>query len=177
VRHNVTDYQSKNHGLVSGEALNVQNMMASASGTAENPGKNVAQKAGLNRVIGQQGFGETFRQFEYKCLWNGGLFLQVPAAGSSQRCFKCKHEVPENRLTQAVFRCVKCGYEANADFNAADNLSEAGLEQARKEKLLSTDGRTVAARGGDVAGAPEETRTTVAKAWRKTPPKTVAANT
>ncbi|MEI6785524.1 MAG: transposase [Verrucomicrobiota bacterium] len=64
-RHKTTDHRSKNHALVFGAALAVRNMMASACGTAAAPGTQVAQKRGLNRVLGYEGFGETFRQLEY----------------------------------------------------------------------------------------------------------------
>jgi transposase len=48
--------------------------------------------------------------------------VQVPAAYTSLRCFECKHVSNENRKSQAVFCCVKCGHEANADVNAAKNI-------------------------------------------------------
>ncbi len=32
----------------------------------------------------------------------------------------------ENRKNQAVFKCVACGYEADADVNAAKNIIAAG---------------------------------------------------
>ena len=43
-------------------------MSKSAAGTAENPGKNVAQKSGLNKAILDQGWGEFRRQLDYKLL-------------------------------------------------------------------------------------------------------------
>ncbi|MCL5953468.1 MAG: transposase, partial [Nitrospirae bacterium] len=33
---------------------------------------------------------------------------------------------PENRTTQALFRCVSCGHAENADLNAARNILRAG---------------------------------------------------
>ena len=33
----------------------------------------------------------------------------------------------ENRMSQAVFKCVACGCEADADINAAQNILAAGL--------------------------------------------------
>lgn len=32
----------------------------------------------------------------------------------------------DNRKTQANFKCVKCGYENNADENASVNIAQAG---------------------------------------------------
>ena len=48
------------------ENLKVKNMVASAKGTVENPGRNVRQKAGLNRVILDTDFGEARRNLEYR---------------------------------------------------------------------------------------------------------------
>ena len=58
---------------------------------------------------------------------NGGRLVVVPAAYTSQICHKCGHVAKENRDSQAVFRCVKCGYEANADVNAAENILSRAL--------------------------------------------------
>ena len=66
---------------------------------------------------------------------NGGKLVIVPAAYTSQACHQCGHVAKENRDSQAVFHCVECGYEANADVNAAMNilgraLSETGGDTA-----------------------------------------------
>ena len=53
---------------------------------------------------------------------NGGRLVIVPAAYTSQTCHKCGHVAKENRESQAIFKCVECGYEANADVNAAMNI-------------------------------------------------------
>ena len=53
---------------------------------------------------------------------NGGRLAIVPAAYTSQTCHQCGHVAKENRDSQAVFRCVECGYQANADVNAAKNI-------------------------------------------------------
>ena len=44
----------RDYDLVAIEDLRVKNMVRSAKGTVEEPGKNVAQKAGLNRSIQSQ---------------------------------------------------------------------------------------------------------------------------
>jgi len=46
----------------------------------------------------------------------------VPAAYTSQRCSDCDHTAKENRVSQYKFKCIECGYQANADFNAAKNI-------------------------------------------------------
>ncbi|WP_437114307.1 RNA-guided endonuclease InsQ/TnpB family protein [Streptomyces canus] len=52
--------------LVRFEKLNIKNMTASAKGTAEQPGKKVRQKAGLNRAILAQGWGLLRQRTEHK---------------------------------------------------------------------------------------------------------------
>jgi putative transposase len=170
-----TTKRAKNQGLIAVEDLSVQDMMGSASGTLAAPGKQVAQKRGLNRSLGRQGFGITFSQLEYKQGWQGHLFIKVPPAGTSQTCSKCKHKAPENRLSQEKFKCVKCGYEANADDNAADNIKDLGLEQARVRHLLSADGLSVVARGRLSELMETRTKTKTPKRWRKSRKRGIGA--
>jgi len=87
--HKATTQISKNHAMVCIEDLQVRNMSKSASGTLEAPGRKVAQKKGLNKAILDQGWGEFRRQLEYKTRWNGGEFVAVPAAYTSQTCPCC----------------------------------------------------------------------------------------
>lgn len=42
---------------------------------------------------------------------------------TSQRCCKCGYIDSGNRKEQAKFKCLKCGFEANADWNASQNIS------------------------------------------------------
>ena len=60
---------------------------------------------------------------------NGGNLVIVPAAYTSQTCHQCGHVARENRESQAAFHCVECGYEANADVNAAKNILGRALTQ------------------------------------------------
>ncbi|PWC40145.1 RNA-guided endonuclease TnpB family protein [Azospirillum sp. TSO35-2] len=49
--HQTTARLARDHKVIVTEALTVKNMTATAKGTEETPGKNVKQKAGLNRAI------------------------------------------------------------------------------------------------------------------------------
>lgn len=124
--HKVTSEISKNHAMIVIEDLKVSNMSKSAKGTAEQHGRNVKAKSGLNRSILDQGWYEMRRQLEYKQLWRGGQVLAVPPAYTSQRCACCGHTAKENRLSQSKFVCQACGYTANADVNGARNILAAG---------------------------------------------------
>ena len=126
--HKTSTAISKNHAIVFIEDLRIKNMTKSASGTIEEPRINVAQKRGLNRSILDQGWGMFGEQLAYKCDWNGGLFVRVNPRNSSRECSECHFVDKENRKTQALFVCVNCGFEKNADFNAANIIEYRGLE-------------------------------------------------
>jgi putative transposase len=124
--HKASTTISKNHAMVCIEELKIANMSKSAAGTKNQPGKNVKAKAGLNRSILDQGWYEFRRQLEYKQAWLGGLVVAVPPQHTSQRCSCCGYVDPASRRTQKRFMCTACGYEANADLNAARNILAAG---------------------------------------------------
>jgi putative transposase len=124
--HKTSTTISQNHALVCIEDLQVRNMSKSSKGNSEEHGKRVKQKSGLNRSILDQGWGEFRRLLEYKVLWNGGLLLAVPPHNTSRTCPCCGHIAKENRITQAAFLCVDCGYENNADVVGAINVLARG---------------------------------------------------
>ena len=95
--HKTSTAISQNHAVVS----------ASAAGTIQQPGRNVKAKAGLNRAILDQGWGEFRRQLAYKLAWRGAELIPVPPQYTSETCPNCGHVCAENRKTQAVFRCVR----------------------------------------------------------------------
>ncbi|KKK96673.1 hypothetical protein LCGC14_2660410, partial [marine sediment metagenome] len=117
---------SKTHAIVCVENLDIDNMTESASGTVENPGKNVARKSGLNKSILDQGWGMFGGMLKYKSVWLGGQLIPVPPAWTSQTCPECEYCSEENRKTQAEFICQRCGYENNADHVGAINVERAG---------------------------------------------------
>ena len=124
--HKITTILSKSHAMIVVEDLKVSNMSKSASGSMEKKGRNVKVKSGLNKSILDQGWGMALDMLEYKQHWLGGLLIKVNPRFTSQTCFECQHVAKENRQTQSRFECVKCGYIANADFNAARNILAAG---------------------------------------------------
>lgn len=124
--HKASTAIAKSHGMVVLEDLRVSNMSASASGSVEEPGKNVRAKSGLNKAILDQGWFEFRRQLEYKQKWRGGKVVTIPPHNTSRTCPICGHISAENRKTQARFSCEKCHHTANADHVAAINILAAG---------------------------------------------------
>lgn len=118
---------TRRHGLVAVEALKTKNMTRSAKGTVEAPGINVRQKAGLNRAILDKGWGGFLLALKNAARYTGTGIVEVDPAYTSQTCNSCGHVARDSRESQAQFRCVACGHEANADVNAAKNILGAGL--------------------------------------------------
>ena len=102
------------------EDLQIKNMTRLARGTQENPGRNVGQKAGLNRGILGSGWGLLVSRLEDKAP---GRVEKIRPAFTSQRCSACGHVDRDSRESQAVFRCTACGYACHADVNAARNIA------------------------------------------------------
>ncbi len=124
--HKVTTTLSKNHAMIVVEDLKVANMSKSAKGSIEKKGKNVKAKSGLNKSILDQGWSMLVDLLEYKQQWRGGLLVKVDPKYTSQTCSSCGHIAKENRLTQAKFSCVECGFSENADINASRNILAVG---------------------------------------------------
>ena len=126
--HQVSTLLVKNHDVIVIEDLKVRNMSKSAKGSIANPGTKVKAKSGLNRSILNEAWHKFFTYLEYKLKLKGGILIKVNPKHTSQTCIKCGHISKDNRKEQEIFKCIKCGYEANADHNAAQNiLRRAGL--------------------------------------------------
>ena len=79
----------------------------------------------LDRAILDQGWGAFRSLLAYKLAERGGKLVLVDPKYTSQRCSECGHTCPENRPSQAVFACVRCGLRLHADHNAARNILRA----------------------------------------------------
>ena len=110
------------------EALDIIGMTRSAKGTAQRPGRNVRAKAGLNRGILRSGWGLMVRRLEDKAP---GRVERIHPAFTSQRCSACGHIAAGSRESQALYRCVACGFACNADVNAAINIAAGHAVTAR----------------------------------------------
>lgn len=115
------------HSVVVLEDLRTKNMTASAKGTQAEPGRNVRQKAGLNRAILDKGWHRMERAIRNAARSTGTEVVLVNPAYTSQTCNRCGCVDAKNRKSQAVFVCTSCGHRDHADVNAAKNiLSAAG---------------------------------------------------
>ena len=128
---------AREYDLIRVEDLRITNMTRSAKGTVDEPGKNVAAKAGLNKAILDKAWGLTVRRLEQKAP---GRVEKVDPAYTSQRCSECGHVDKNSRESQALFCCTSCGVSLNADVNAARNI-------AAGRSIRPAAGHAVAARG------------------------------
>jgi len=94
-------------------------MTRSARGTIEDPGRNVTQKAGLNREILSTAPTAFLSMLRYKAAEAGIAFVKVPTrtVKPSQRCSGC-WSVRKKTLSDRQHVCA-CGTVLNRDRNAA----------------------------------------------------------
>ena len=76
-----------------------------------------------NRILANWSYYELQQMIEYKADRVGIKVRYVNPAYTSQTCCMCHHVSQENRKTQDSFKCEKCGFELNADHNAAINIA------------------------------------------------------
>ena len=102
------------------EKLSIKNMTGSAAGTVDEPGKNVAQKSGLNREILDTAPAALLQKIAYKVPETGGLFMEAPTRKlkPSQTCPACG-TVTKKLLAQRWHCCHACGHEEDRDSAAA----------------------------------------------------------
>ena len=128
--HRITTELVRRFGLLAVENLGIRNMTASATGTLENPGTNVRQKAGLNRSIIEQTWGLLRSQLAYKAEWAGREMVVVDPKLTSQKCSDCGVVSAEHRQRKR-YNCAECGMMEDADVNAAKNILHSALAGRR----------------------------------------------
>lgn len=119
--------------LIAREELAIPNMLRSARGSVERPGRNVAAKCALNREIADQGWAMFLRFLADKAEEAGRRVVKVHPGGTSRTCAACGVEHARSR-SDACFRCVACGYADDADVNAAKVILARALEASGEKR-------------------------------------------
>jgi len=78
----------------------------------------------MNRALRASQLGYARDKLKFKLDERGIRYRSVQPAYSSQQCSVCGFTISMNRRSQAKFHCLWCGFEANADENAASNIAE-----------------------------------------------------
>lgn len=82
------------------------------------------KKDGLDeKVLRNWSYYKLQEQIKYKADKYGIVVRKIDPSYTSQRCSCCGYTDKENRKTQKEFKCLKCGYSVNADYNAARNIA------------------------------------------------------
>jgi len=87
------------------------------------PRRGEKRKRKLNRKLTYWLKGKIEEQLRYKAFEHGILVKSVSPAWTSKSCNQCG-ELGERFSHQSLFRCLCCGYSANADFNASANFHQ-----------------------------------------------------
>lgn len=131
--HKTTARLVRGHDLVAIEDLNVSGMTVSARGTVDTPGKQVRQKAGLNRSVLDAALGEFRRLLEYKAHRAGRTVAVVDRwFPSSKTCSECGYLLDKLSLGTRWWTCPACRTRHDRDVNAAKNILAAGRVAARE---------------------------------------------
>ncbi len=116
------------YDLIVVEDLKIKNMVRRAKPrpNPDKPGQFLANgqgaKSGLNRSIHDAGWGAFVNILKTKAEEAGRRVIDVDPRHSSDRCEACGRQATNNRISQAVLRCQKCGHEVHADEHAARSI-------------------------------------------------------
>ena len=139
VQHKVSRKLVEENDIIAIEKLNLASMSKKAKAKVDpnNPGEflpngQTAKKA-LNRKLRLSALTQFGEFVKYKARLSGGQVIEVDPRNTSRRCSSCGHVAQENRESQAVFLCKKCGHSDNADHNAAINIVDRALRDHQEE--------------------------------------------
>lgn len=79
-------------------------------------------------------FRKLYEYVVYKAEAVGVSVRKIESSYTSTRCAECGFTAEQNRRSRTHFHCLKCGTEANADYNAAKNV---GLRYVRRGRQSS----------------------------------------
>jgi len=119
-QHKLSATLARRCAIFASEKLSIKNMTSSAAGTVEEPGKNVRQKAALNREILDTAAAALLQKIAYKVVETGGQYLEAPTRKlkPSQTCPACGTKV-KKELAQRWHCCHQCGHEEDRDAASA----------------------------------------------------------
>lgn len=95
--------------------------------------------AGDNKFLKEWTYFDLRTKIEYKAAEKGIKVIAINPINTSRRCSECGYIDKENRLEQEKFECLKCGYKANADYNASRNIAIKGIEKIIKESSANIE--------------------------------------
>ena len=131
--HKMTTRIARTYRIIGVEDLNVPGMLRNRR---------------LALSIADARFGETQRQLRYKSEWYGGILVEVDRFFPSSRlCPMCGGIKSDLTLRDRMFICA-CGYTADRDVNAAQNIEREALRLMNRGRSGFTD--SLNGRGQDI---------------------------
>lgn len=115
--HKLSMKYIKNHDVIIVEELKIQNMLKNHN---------------LAESIAQVGWGEFFRQLEYKSKWYGSTFIKVKPHNTTKTCNKCNFVNNDLTLKDREWICPQCKNLLNRDENSAKNIKNKGIGSVLK---------------------------------------------
>ena len=112
------------------------------------------QRAAQRGLFHRWSFHQLGTFLHYKAERKGIFIVSVDPRNSSKTCSRCGHCAKSNRKSQSYFVCQSCGYEVNADYNAAQNLRQRGISSL--VRLLSASPSQPTAIAAPLVSAPEK---------------------
>jgi len=124
--HKITSQLAKNKSIIVIEDLNNNGMLRNHK---------------LAKSLADASFGEIRRQLEYKSTWYGSkLIIANRWLPSSKMCSYCGN-VKEISLSERIYKCPVCGFEADRDLNAALNLKSVAVSSTETLNACGEDVR------------------------------------
>lgn len=96
--------------------------------------RNMRKGRRINRNLSHWNYRELFEKLDSKLNDAGVQVIKVNPTYTSQRCFQCGWVRKGNRKG-LLFKCLSCGYTANSDLNASQNISLELPAISREQRL------------------------------------------
>jgi putative transposase len=116
-----------------GSTLVLENLKNIRDTSKMGRGKKDSKKRDNKRRLHSWSFAQLYCFVEYKAEAGGIRVVKIDPRHTSQTCSRCGHQARNNRRSQSVFHCRSCGYQLNADLNAAKNIKEKYLASLARD--------------------------------------------
>lgn len=95
----------------------------------------IREDTGYPKLLRHWTYFDLQTKIENKAKEKGIAVVRVKPSYTSQRCSRCGFISAGNRTTQERFLCLQCGFKANADYNASQNLALKNIAEIIKKDL------------------------------------------
>lgn len=125
--HEMSARLVKTYDCICVETPDIQAMTRTATDGTWSPEKGVGVQRQISRSILEQTWGILANYLEYKAERAGIRFVRVPSPYISQTCHRCGVADASSRRSRSRFKCTHCGFDGDAEENAALNVLSQGL--------------------------------------------------